>query len=81
MNIATFTQMEGDPFHEAQDRFKQLLIQCPHHYYPLQLQNQFFYDGLTPQYQYMVDNATGGAMGEKIAEETVELYEMLKANS
>ena len=25
----------------------------------------------------MVDNVVGGAMGEKIAEETVELYEML----
>ena len=29
----------------------------------------------------MVDNATEGAMGEKITEETVELYEMLGANS
>ena len=29
----------------------------------------------------MVDNAAGGAMGEKAAEETVELYEMLGANS
>ena len=33
--IATFEQMEGEPFHEAWDRFKQLLIQCPHHHYPL----------------------------------------------
>ena len=80
MKITTFAQTEGEPLHEAWDRFKQLLIQCPYHHYPLKLQNQFFYE-LTPQYQYMVDNATGGAMGEKIAEETVELYEMLKANS
>ena len=29
----------------------------------------------------MVDNTARGAMGEKIAEETVELYEMLGANS
>ena len=29
----------------------------------------------------MVDNAAGGAMGEKTDEETVELYEMLGANS
>ena len=29
----------------------------------------------------MVDNATGGAMGQKTAEEIVELYEMLGANS
>ena len=29
----------------------------------------------------MVDNATGGALGEKTVEETMELYEMLRANS
>ena len=34
-----------------------------------------------PQCQYMVDNVVGGAMGEKTAEETVELYKMLGANS
>ena len=79
--IATFAQMEGEPFHEAYDRYKQLLIQCPHHHYTLQVQNQFLYDGLMPQCQYIVDNAAGGAMGEKTDEEIVELYEMLGANS
>ena len=79
--IATFAQMEGEPFHEAWNIFKQLLIQCSHYHYPLQLQNQFFYDGLTPQYQYMVDNTAGGAIGEKTAEEMVELYEMFGVNS
>ena len=29
----------------------------------------------------MVDNAVGGTMGEKIAEKTIELYEILGANS
>ena len=79
--IAIFAQMEGEPFHEVWDQFKQLLIQSPHRHYPLQLQNLFFCDGLMPQYQYTVDNATGGAMVEKTAKETVELYEMLGANS
>src|SRR5262249_49329199 len=79
--IATFTQMEGEPFHEAWERFQSLLIQCPHHHYPLALQNQFFYDGLTQTCQTIVDNAAGGAMWEKSPEETYELYEMLGANS
>ena len=26
--IATFAQIEGEPFHEVCDQFKQLLIQC-----------------------------------------------------
>nr|GMC63181.1 uncharacterized protein LOC109169442 [Ipomoea batatas] len=79
--IATFSQAEGEPFHEAWERFNMLLIQCPHHGYPLELQNQTFYDGLTQTSQSMVDNAAGGAMGEKTAEETLALYEMLGANS
>ena len=33
--IATFAQMESEPFHKAQDIFEQLLMQCPHHHYPL----------------------------------------------
>lgn len=36
-----------------------------HHHFPLQLQNQLFYDGLTQQRQYIVDNVVGGAMREK----------------
>nr|GLL27316.1 uncharacterized protein LOC109169442 [Ipomoea trifida] len=79
--IATFSQAEGEPFHEAWERFKMVLIQCPHYGYPLELQNQTFYDGLTQTSQSMVDNAAGGAMGEKTAEETLTLYEMLGANS
>nr|GLL33619.1 uncharacterized protein LOC109169442 [Ipomoea trifida] len=79
--IATFSQAEGEPFHEAWERFNMLLIQCPHHGYPLELQNQTFYDGLTQTSQSMVDNAAGGAMGEKTAEEISALYEMLGANS
>nr|GMC77810.1 putative nucleotidyltransferase, Ribonuclease H [Ipomoea batatas] len=72
--IATFSQADGEPFHEAWERFKMLLIQCPHHGYPLELQNQTFYDGLTQTSQSMVDNAAGGAMGEKTAEETLTLF-------
>ena len=79
--IATFSQMDGEPFHEAWDRFKMFLTQCPHHSFPLQLQNQFFYDGLTQQCQFIVDNAAGGAIGEKTASETYNLFEMLGANS
>lgn len=73
--------MEDELFHEAWERFKMLLIQCPHHHYPLELQNQFFYDGLTQACLATVDNAADSAMGEKTAQQTYELYEMLGANS
>ncbi|CAH9082985.1 unnamed protein product [Cuscuta europaea] len=79
--IANFTQAEGEPFHEAWERFQMLLTQCPHHSYSLALQNQTFYDGLTQGSQAIVDNAAGGAMGEKTAEQTSGLFGMLGANS
>ncbi|KAL5789432.1 hypothetical protein ACOSQ2_004320 [Xanthoceras sorbifolium] len=60
--IACFIQSEGESFHEAWDRYKLLLNHCPHHRYPLELQNQFFYDRLTLNCQAIVDNAAGGAI-------------------
>ncbi|KAL5769738.1 hypothetical protein ACOSP7_013892 [Xanthoceras sorbifolium] len=79
--IASFTQGEGESFHEAWDRFKLLLIYYPHHRYPLELHNQFFYNGLTLNCQAIVDNAAKGANTEKNMEETYELFEKLGANS
>ncbi|KAL5854661.1 hypothetical protein ACOSQ4_004463 [Xanthoceras sorbifolium] len=79
--IACFTQAEGESFHEAWDRYKLLLNHCPHHRYPLELQNQFFYDGLTLNCQATVDNAAGGAIAENTMEETFQLFEKLGANS
>ncbi|KAL5739710.1 hypothetical protein ACOSQ2_028890 [Xanthoceras sorbifolium] len=79
--ITCFTQAEGESFHESWDRYKLLLNHCPHHRYPLELQNQFFYDGLTLNCQATVDNAAGGAIAEKTMEETFQLFEKLGANS
>jgi len=79
--ISTFQQQEGEPFHEAWERYKQLLLECPHHYYAPELLNQFFYDGLTLNSQCIVDNAAGGTMGNKTSDEIHEIFEMLGANS
>ena len=57
-----------------------LQVECPHHHYPAELLNQFFYDGLTQQGQCLVDSVTGGTVGSKTAAEICELYEMLGAN-
>ena len=79
--ISTFEQLDEESFHEAWERFKQLLIDCPHHFFAQELLNQFFYDGLTLTCQYMVDGAAGGTIGNKTATKTYELYEMLGDNS
>ena len=72
---------EGEPFHEAWGRFKLLLAQCPHHKFTLVSCVQSFYDGLLGLTQVIVDNACGGAMREKTAEEVLKRYEMLGQNS
>ncbi|KAL5798915.1 hypothetical protein ACOSQ2_003735 [Xanthoceras sorbifolium] len=79
--ITNFAQRDEEPFHEAWDRFKLLIIQCPHHGFLLELQNQFFYDGLSMNCQAIVDNAAGGAMQKKTMDEAYELFEMLGTNS
>nr|GME01771.1 Retrotransposon gag protein [Ipomoea batatas] len=79
--ICTFTQREGELFHEVWDRFNLLLTQCPHHQFPLLLLTQFFYDGLTPNCQSLVDTAAGGYTGDKNSDELQAIFESLASNS
>ncbi|CAL2256449.1 unnamed protein product [Prunus armeniaca] len=79
--IFNFKQDDGEHFNECWERFKGLLLQCPHHGLPLYLQMQIFYDGLTQTCQSIVDNATGGALKKKNAQESYNIYEMLGSNA
>ncbi|CAL2239416.1 unnamed protein product [Prunus armeniaca] len=79
--IFNFKQDDGEPFNECWERFKGLLLQCPHHGLPLYLQMQIFYDGLTQTCQSTVDNAAGGALKKKNAQESYNIYEMLGSNA
>nr|XP_028949313.1 uncharacterized protein LOC114821396 [Malus domestica] len=78
--IFNFKQDDGEPFNECWERFKGLLLQCPHHGLPFHLQMQIFYDGLTQTCQSTVDNAAGGALKKKNAQESYNIYEMLGSN-
>ncbi|KAI5313265.1 hypothetical protein L3X38_042439 [Prunus dulcis] len=79
--IFNFKQYDGEPFNECWERFKGLLLQCPHHGLPLYLQMQIFYDGLTQTCQSTVDNAASGAVKKKNAQESYNIYEMLGSNA
>ncbi|CAN6562571.1 unnamed protein product [Malus baccata var. baccata] len=79
--IFNFKQDDGEPFNECWERFKGFLLQCPHHGLPLHLQMQIFYDGLTQTCQSTVDNAAGGALKKKNAQESYNIYEMLGSNA
>lgn len=79
--LVNFSQMEGEPFHEAWERFKGLQLQCPHHNFPAELLNQFFYESLHQNFQYMVDNAAGGDIGSQTAEQLTRIFESMTENS
>lgn len=79
--ITNFAQEEVEPFHEAWERFRMLLVDCPHHHFPLELLMLFFYDGLTPQAQELVDIVAGGSIGCKTAQEAYDLFEILEKTS
>ncbi|CAL8993312.1 unnamed protein product [Prunus brigantina] len=64
--IFNYKQDDGEPFNECWERFKGLLLQCPHHGLPLYLQMQIFYDGLTQTCQSTLDSMLN--MVPKIAE-------------
>ncbi|CAA0832551.1 Unknown protein, partial [Striga hermonthica] len=79
--IFSFAQQPNEPLHEAWEKFKDLQRQCPHHNFPPALLMNSFYDSLHQNLQYMVDNAAGGDIGAKTAEEMMEIFEMMSANS
>ncbi|CAA0831349.1 Unknown protein, partial [Striga hermonthica] len=79
--IVSFAQLPSEPLHEAWERFKDLQLQCPHHNLSPGLLMNCFYDSLNQNLQYMVDNAVGGDIGEKTAEEMYEIFETMSANS
>ncbi|XP_050220067.1 uncharacterized protein LOC126670394 [Mercurialis annua] len=79
--IYNFTQLDGKPFHEAWERFKMLLAQCPHHCFDELLLTQIFFEGLTMSGQTLVETASGGNYGEKTAAEINQIYENVALNS
>lgn len=79
--IFNFVQLDEKAFHESWERFKKLLLDCPHHYYAQELLNQFFYDGLSMSMQCLVDGAANGTINNKTATEVYDIYEMIGANS
>ncbi|CAA0826238.1 Unknown protein, partial [Striga hermonthica] len=79
--IVSFAQLPNESLHEAWERFKDLQRQCPHHNLSPGLLMNCFYDSLHQNLQYMVDNAAGGDIGARTAEEMFEIFETMSTNS
>ncbi|OMO52633.1 Retrotransposon gag protein [Corchorus capsularis] len=79
--ISNFQQKPGEAFHEAWQRFRELLSQCPHHLFSDEFLVQRFYDGLTSLWKSLVDMACNGDYGDKTADEMKAIYARLTSNS
>ncbi|CAA0830830.1 Unknown protein, partial [Striga hermonthica] len=79
--VVSFAQQPHEPLHEAWECFKDLQRQCPHHNIPPALLMNGFYDSLHQNLQYMVDNAAGGDIGARTAEEMMDIFEALSSSS
>ncbi|CAN6487325.1 unnamed protein product [Victoria cruziana] len=79
--ISLFTALEGESFHQAWERMKDLLRKCPHHQIPRWQVLQEFYDGLTEPHRQVIDSSYGGSLMLKSEDEARLLYDTLAENS
>ena len=49
--ITSFSQLEGELFHETWERLRDLIHKCPHHAVPKWQLCQYFYDGLSEKHR------------------------------
>nr|GEW61074.1 hypothetical protein [Tanacetum cinerariifolium] len=73
--ITNFLQKPNETFNEAWERFKDLLMQCPHHGYSELHQLDTFYNALNPNDQDALDSAAGGNFLDKIPRECLSIIE------
>ena len=79
--ITSFSQLDGEMFHETWERLKELIRKCPHHAIPKWQLVQCFYDGLSERHRQMVDASCGGTFMLKNEHEAWQLFETLSENS
>nr|GEY20073.1 reverse transcriptase domain-containing protein [Tanacetum cinerariifolium] len=68
--ISNFQQKFDESFHEAWERYKDLLRACPHHGFTELHQLDTFYNALNPANQDSLNAAAGGNLLEKINQQT-----------
>ncbi|CAN6455686.1 unnamed protein product [Victoria cruziana] len=79
--ISTFAALEGEYFHQAWERMKDLLRKCLHHQIPRWQVLQGFYDGLTEAHKQVIDSSCGGSLMIKSEDDAWALYDTLSENS
>ncbi|XP_022860904.1 uncharacterized protein LOC111381360 [Olea europaea var. sylvestris] len=77
LEIQTFQQKEGESYHEAWNRFNELMRNCPNHGITQGNQVQYFYTGLTPLSKSQVDASAGRSIIGKSVQQTMDLFELI----
>nr|GEW90894.1 hypothetical protein [Tanacetum cinerariifolium] len=73
--ISNFQQRFDESFHEAWDRYKDLLRACPHHSFTELNQLDTFYNALNPADQDSLNAATGGNLLERSTQDVLTIIE------
>ncbi|GJW23596.1 reverse transcriptase domain-containing protein [Tanacetum coccineum] len=73
--ISNFEQRFGESFHEAWDRYKDLLRACPHHGFTELHQLDTFYNALNPTDQDSLNSAAGGNLLERSTRDVLTMIE------
>ncbi|KAL6528076.1 hypothetical protein OROHE_015026 [Orobanche hederae] len=79
--ISTFRQQDSESFHEAWERYKDMLHKCPNHGFNLGAQVNYFYSGLIPSCRANVDSSSNGSLGNKTMRETYNLFDLISKQS
>ncbi|GKE42655.1 reverse transcriptase domain-containing protein [Tanacetum coccineum] len=73
--ISNFQQKFDESFHEAWDRYKDLLRACPHHGFTELHQLDTFYNALNPTDQDSLNSAVGGNLLERSTRDVLTIIE------
>ncbi|GKA20664.1 reverse transcriptase domain-containing protein [Tanacetum coccineum] len=73
--ISNFEQRFGESFHEAWDRYKDLLRAFPHHCFTELHQLDTFYNALNPADQDSLNSAAGGNLLERRTQDVLRIIE------
>ncbi|GJY51360.1 reverse transcriptase domain-containing protein [Tanacetum coccineum] len=71
--ISNFQQRFDESFHEAWDRYKDLLRACPHHSFTELHQLDTFYNALNPADQDSLNSASGGNLLERRTQDVLTI--------
>jgi len=79
--ICGIRQIDRETLYEYWERFKRLCASCPYHQISDKLLIQYFYEGLNPMDQSMIDAASGGALVDKTPAAAKSLIENMASKS